>query len=137
MRYSDLWRSGRHYLYHPSVVTDLCLTQIAPENVSPVFSVSNGNGILRHSEEENSITGTEASIKAERFLQAHAGGIILEIVYSYHIQDEDDSYVKMADDALVGAREAGISGSFLVDYIPLPKHLPSELLIPIIVLLAS
>ncbi|KAF9261945.1 cytochrome P450 [Marasmius fiardii PR-910] len=60
-----------------------------------------------------------------KHVRTHAGGIILEVVYGYHIQDNNDSFVKVADTALVGMRETGIPGTFLVDYIPMLKHLPA------------
>ncbi|KAF9266794.1 cytochrome P450 [Marasmius fiardii PR-910] len=44
--------------------------------------------------------------------RTHAGGIILEVVYGYHIQDNDDPYVQLANDAMTGMRETGIHGTF-------------------------
>ncbi|KIK65275.1 hypothetical protein GYMLUDRAFT_38707 [Collybiopsis luxurians FD-317 M1] len=58
-------------------------------------------------------------------IRTHTGGIILEIVYGYQIQDENDLYVQVADDAVLGMRESFIHGAFLVDYFPLLKHVPA------------
>ncbi|KAF9261882.1 cytochrome P450 [Marasmius fiardii PR-910] len=99
--------------------------EATPENVPSFLPASNGNGILRHSKEENSIIGREASIITERFLEAQTGGIILEVLYGYHIQDDNDPYINLSDGMLVAVRQAGILGSFLVDYIPILKHIPA------------
>ncbi|KAF9261943.1 cytochrome P450 [Marasmius fiardii PR-910] len=60
-----------------------------------------------------------------KHVRTHAGGIILEIVYGYHIQDDNDPYVQLADDAQESVREGGIIGTFWVDYIPLLKYVPA------------
>ncbi|KAF9260418.1 cytochrome P450 [Marasmius fiardii PR-910] len=58
-------------------------------------------------------------------IRDHSGGIVLEIIYGYQLQDKNDLYIKLADDAWVGLKEAGNHGSFLVDYMPILKHVPS------------
>ncbi|KAF9261907.1 cytochrome P450 [Marasmius fiardii PR-910] len=109
MRYSDSWRLHRrtfHQHFQSRMVTEYYDVQRKRTASLVLKLASKPKDFFKH-------------------VRAHAGGIILEIVYGYHIQDDDDPYVKMADDALVGAREAGIPGSFLVDYIPLLKYLPT------------
>ena len=39
--------------------------------------------------------------------------------------DEDDSYVTLADDALRTSSQASVFGTYLVDYIPMLKYVPS------------
>jgi len=56
---------------------------------------------------------------------------ILEVVYGYQIQDENDLYVQLADDAVLGMRESFIHGAFLVDYFPMLKNVPGELSPPL------
>ncbi|KAF9261904.1 cytochrome P450 [Marasmius fiardii PR-910] len=109
MRYSDSWRLHRrtfHQFFQPRVVTEY--NDIQRKRTSSLVQklMSTPKDFFKHA-------------------RTHAGGIILEVVYGYHIQDVDDPYVHLADKAMEGFREAGISGSFLVDYIPLLKHIPA------------
>ena len=50
---------------------------------------------------------------------------ILNITYGYCVADEDDSYVALADDALRTSSQASVFGTYLVDYIPMLKYVPS------------
>ena len=49
----------------------------------------------------------------------------MRISYGITVQESDDPYISMAEIALNGAAEAGISGKFWVDMFPLLKHVPS------------
>ncbi|KAF9261942.1 cytochrome P450 [Marasmius fiardii PR-910] len=101
-----LHRRTFHHFFHPRMVTGY-------------------NDIQR--KRTSSLVQKLASTPKDFFkhVRTHAGGIILEVVYGYHIQDVDDPYVQLADKAMESSREAGIPGSFLVDYIPLLKHIPA------------
>lgn len=54
-----------------------------------------------------------------------AAAIIVKIVYGHIVAEKGDSYVALADAALEGIVQAGIFGSFLVDYIPILKYVPA------------
>jgi len=54
-----------------------------------------------------------------------ASAIILYITYGYTVADKNDSYVALADAAVHPMSRAGIFGTYLVDYIPILKHVPS------------
>jgi hypothetical protein len=54
-----------------------------------------------------------------------ASAIILHITYGYTVADKNDSYVALADAAVHPLSRAGIFGTYLVDYIPILKHVPS------------
>ena len=49
----------------------------------------------------------------------------MKIGYGITVQESDDPYVAIAEEALKGVAEAGIPGSFLVDLLPILKYLPS------------
>ena len=50
---------------------------------------------------------------------------IMKIGYGIAVQESDDPYILIAEEALSGAAEAGIPGAFWVDLIPILKYLPS------------
>jgi len=54
-----------------------------------------------------------------------ASAIILNITYGYNVAEKDDSYVALADAAVQPLSRAGIFGTYLVDYIPALKYVPS------------
>jgi len=50
---------------------------------------------------------------------------IMKIGYGIAVQESDDSYISIAEEALKGVAEAGIPGAFLVDLFPILKYVPS------------
>ena len=50
---------------------------------------------------------------------------IMKIGYGIAVQDSDDPYISIAEEALKGIAEAGIPGAFWVDFIPILKYVPS------------
>jgi len=53
-----------------------------------------------------------------------AGAITIEIAYGVEIQSENDPYLEIAEQALVGLAAAAAPGAFLVDSIPILKYVP-------------
>ena len=49
----------------------------------------------------------------------------MKIVYGIAVQESDDPYISLAEEALSGLAEAGIPGAFLVDMFPILKYVPS------------
>jgi hypothetical protein len=54
-----------------------------------------------------------------------AGETILSVAYGIEIQQENDPYIKLAEEANHGAILAAIPGKFLVDAIPILKYVPA------------
>lgn len=54
--------------------------------------------------------------------------IIMMISYGYQINDENDHYVQLSDDALSTFAKCGLFGTFMVDYFPVCKWLESTYL---------
>ncbi|KAF8884181.1 cytochrome P450 [Infundibulicybe gibba] len=50
---------------------------------------------------------------------------IMDIAYGIKVEDTNDPYITRAEEAFKGIAEAGVSGSFLVDLIPMLKHVPA------------
>ena len=48
----------------------------------------------------------------------------MKVLYGITVQESNDPYVSNAEEALVGIAEAGLPGRFLVDMIPIMKHIP-------------
>ena len=50
---------------------------------------------------------------------------IMKIGYGITVQEFNDPYISIAEEVLHGAAQAGIPGTFWVDFIPILKYLPS------------
>ncbi|KAL0953294.1 hypothetical protein HGRIS_004543 [Hohenbuehelia grisea] len=61
----------------------------------------------------------------EHHLRRTSAAVIIEICYGHHVADQGDEYVTLADEALSALNNSAIFGSYLVDYVPMLKHLPS------------
>ena len=49
----------------------------------------------------------------------------MSIGYGITVQETNDPYISIAEEALDGLSQAGIPGSFLVDFAPILKYVPS------------
>ena len=49
----------------------------------------------------------------------------MKIGYGIAVQESDDPYISIAEEALSGAAQAGIPGAFWVDFLPILKYVPS------------
>ncbi|KAI0758757.1 cytochrome P450 [Fomes fomentarius] len=58
-------------------------------------------------------------------LRYMAGSLILGVAYGIDVQPKDDPYIATAETALHAMSMAGNAGAYLVDYIPILKHVPS------------
>ncbi|KAJ7284428.1 cytochrome P450 [Mycena rebaudengoi] len=61
----------------------------------------------------------------EYIVRRTTAAIVLEICYGIHVADAGDEYVSLADQALAGISSSGNFGTFLVDYIPVLKYIPT------------
>ncbi|KDQ53889.1 hypothetical protein JAAARDRAFT_415809 [Jaapia argillacea MUCL 33604] len=50
---------------------------------------------------------------------------IMEIVYGIAVTDKNDKFVAMSEDAIESLSVAGVPGAFLVDFLPILKHVPA------------
>lgn len=51
----------------------------------------------------------------------------MRISYGHQIKEEGDIYVTLAETAMATSVQAGIYGTYLVDYIPLCRFFPSAI----------
>ena len=49
----------------------------------------------------------------------------MRIGYGIAVQESDDPYITIAEEAMTGLAEAGIPGTFWVDWFPILKYVPS------------
>ena len=49
----------------------------------------------------------------------------MKIAYGITVQESDDPYISIAEEALSGVAEAAIPGAFWVDLFPILKYVPS------------
>ncbi|KAG6830681.1 hypothetical protein H0H87_007337 [Tephrocybe sp. NHM501043] len=61
----------------------------------------------------------------DRYLRRTTAAIVLEICYGHRVAEQGDDYVTLADKALSGVTTSGVFGSYMVDYIPLLKYVPT------------
>ncbi|KAJ6621636.1 cytochrome P450 [Mycena sp. CBHHK59/15] len=111
MRYSDWWRLHRktfHQYFQPRAVPAYHPIQIKATRTLLLQLMQN-------------------PARFAHYIRQHAGNVILRIVYGYEIQPEDDSYVSLADEAMKGLTQAANTGTFLVDFLPILKYVPSWL----------
>ena len=52
------------------------------------------------------------------------GGITISLAYGITIQPKNDPFIDLAEHAITGLAESATPGLFLVDAIPLIKHVP-------------
>ena len=50
---------------------------------------------------------------------------IMKIGYGITVQESDDPFISVAEEAATKASEAGILGAFWVDFLPILKYVPS------------
>ncbi|KAJ7293480.1 cytochrome P450, partial [Mycena rebaudengoi] len=106
MPYGDVWRKTFHQYFQPRAVPAYHPVQIAATRTLLQQLLRSPSRFTDH-------------------IRQHAGSAILRVVYGYEIQSENDPYVALADEAMKGLTQAVNAGSFLVDFIPVLKHLPS------------
>ncbi|KXN89936.1 O-methylsterigmatocystin oxidoreductase [Leucoagaricus sp. SymC.cos] len=51
--------------------------------------------------------------------------VVLNLIYGQQVAERGDEHVDVADAALAGLTSAGIFGTYLVDYIPVLRHIPA------------
>ncbi|KAJ8072912.1 hypothetical protein PM082_016471 [Marasmius tenuissimus] len=55
----------------------------------------------------------------------YTSAVILQLAYGYNLERDDDPYLDLVDEAMVGFNAMVVPGSFLVDHLPLLKYVPS------------
>ena len=61
----------------------------------------------------------------DKIITSTFSATIMKIGYGISVQESDDPYISIAEEAMHGAAEAGIPGAFLVDLFPILKYVPS------------
>ena len=59
------------------------------------------------------------------FLSSTVGGTMLAIAYGLRIKRWDDPWIKLAEDTLAVILSSVVPGKYLVDSVPVLKHIPS------------
>jgi len=111
MPYGQRWRDHRmlfHQHFRPNVIS-----QYHPIILEETHVIL--RNLLKHPDD------------FARHIRRTAAAIIMRISYGHKISDQGDIYVTLADEAMQGLAKAGIFGTFLVDYLPLLKYVPSFL----------
>ncbi|KAF8592280.1 cytochrome P450 [Ramaria rubella] len=108
LRYGDKWRRHRrtfHQKFHPTAATAYYPIQ-----------TKHAHDLVRRFHES-----------PEDFLQhlRHlSGAIIMEIIYGIKVLPSGDPYLKLAEETFAAVAQATNPGSFLVDTLPILKHVP-------------
>jgi hypothetical protein len=62
---------------------------------------------------------------AIKIISSTFAAVIMKIGYGIAVQESDDPYISIAEEAMSGIAEAGIPGTFWVDLFPILKYVPS------------
>ena len=74
---------------------------------------------------KSAFTKCQVSNAAHLFFRTSlVGSTIISTTYSIKVRPSNDPYIKIADEAMSAVAELLIPGSFLVDIIPILKHVP-------------
>ncbi|KAF9462161.1 cytochrome P450 [Collybia nuda] len=109
MPYSDRWRQHRkmfHQYFRPQAVP--AYQQIQVEATTT---------LLRQL--------LEAPDDFREHIRQHAASAILRVVYGYDVKSSHDHYVALAHEAIVGLSQTINVGSYLVDFLPSLRYIPS------------
>lgn len=60
----------------------------------------------------------------QQHIRAYTAGIILDLTYGYHVNDEHDEFVEIIERVLKGFATVALQGAFLVDYVHWLAKLP-------------
>ncbi|PCH43276.1 cytochrome P450 [Wolfiporia cocos MD-104 SS10] len=111
MGYGDRWRERRrifHQHFHPSAALQHRPKALKGARVLLYRLLETPDDFMTH-------------------LRHMAGALIIGVAYGLEVQPKDDPYVATAERALHAMAMAGNAGSFLVDYIPILKYVPTWL----------
>ena len=65
------------------------------------------------------------ALGANQLMTSTFAATIMKIGYGIAIQESEDPYISIAEEALNGVAQAGIPGAFWVDLFPILKYVPS------------
>ncbi|KAL0949266.1 hypothetical protein HGRIS_009344 [Hohenbuehelia grisea] len=109
MPYGEYWRQCRrlfHQEFHPTAAR-----RFQPKELKATHELL---GKLLNDPED-----------LEGHLRHHAGTIVLGIAYGLQIQPKNDPYIRAAEEGVQPLLVAGVPGTFLVDALPILKHVPA------------
>ncbi|KAF7974983.1 hypothetical protein HWV62_10733 [Athelia sp. TMB] len=73
----------------------------------------------------NILKGPERFFEHARHSHRSTASLLLKVAYGYTVESENDSFVKIAEDAMLGFSKASEPGAFWVDNFPSLKYVPS------------
>ena len=62
---------------------------------------------------------------ANKIITSTFASTAMKIAYGIAVQESDDPYISIAEEALIGAAEASVPGAFWVDFFPILKYVPA------------
>jgi hypothetical protein len=62
---------------------------------------------------------------ANKIISSTFAATIIKIGYGIAVQESDDPYISIAEEAVSGVTEAGLPGAFWVDWFPILRYVPS------------
>ncbi|KAF9460799.1 cytochrome P450 [Collybia nuda] len=108
MPYGEFWKRHRNVFHR----------HFRPNDASPYH-------LLQTKETHTLLRNLQYTPENFRYhVRRTAAAIILNVAYGHQVADEGDDYVTLADQALSGLAKAGIFGTYLVDYVPILRHIP-------------
>ncbi|KAF9468079.1 cytochrome P450 [Collybia nuda] len=108
MRYSDWWRRHRkmfHQFFQPRSLPNYHEVQLEATSTLLRQLLDKPDGFSQH-------------------ILQHAAAAILRVVYGYDIKTSHDFYVSLVDEAVKDLMHA-VTGLFLVEFLPVLKHIPA------------
>ncbi|KAF5310062.1 hypothetical protein D9619_010585 [Psilocybe cf. subviscida] len=66
----------------------------------------------------------QSPLKLDLHLRHNAAAVIMMVTYGIKVSSENDPYISIAEKALEGMGQAASPGAFLVDFLPILKHIP-------------
>ncbi|KAF8523698.1 cytochrome P450 [Hysterangium stoloniferum] len=116
MPYGERWRQHRHAFHRRMSSTEV--TQYIPVQVKHAQSFEPDRNLLQRLHKSPSASDWELHIRHS------IGASIMEITYGIDILPENDPYIATAEFAMKLGGTVGAPGSYLVNMIPLLRHLP-------------
>ncbi|KAM5536777.1 hypothetical protein V8D89_009495 [Ganoderma adspersum] len=62
--------------------------------------------------------------RLRQLIRFNFAAVVLKILYDIDVEDENDAYVEISEEALVGPLEGMVPGRFLVEILPFLRHIP-------------
>ncbi|KAF8168214.1 cytochrome P450 [Crassisporium funariophilum] len=109
MAYSDKWRRHRRAFHQ----------YFQPRNLASYYSIQKQVTLTLLEQLSQSPNAFVAHVRQ------HVGSIVLKVAYGYEVKAENDFYIKLAKEAIQPLFLVVHAGTYLVEYLPLLKNIPT------------